>query len=134
MKITISGSIQFEPLMEDVAKKLMTHGHEVIWPSVKDRKGAKVVDDDVKKMLIKDYFAKIGSSEALLVVNETKNGIENYIGGSAFMEMTYAFSQGLDIFVLNPIPDMGYTDEIRGMQPKVLNGNLDLLNGNGGEK
>lgn len=38
-----------------------------------------------------------------------------------------AYGQGLDIFLLNPIPDMSYTDEIRGMHPIVLNGNLDAL-------
>lgn len=134
MKIVISGSIQHESLMEDVAGQLMAHGHEVVWPSVNDRGDAKVLDDDLKKKLIKDYFSKIDASDALLVINETKNGVDNYIGGNALIEMAHAFSRDIPIFLLNPIPEMNYTDEIRGMQPVLLGGNLELLNQYGGDK
>ncbi len=127
MKITLSGSIQFESRMAEIAAELGARGYETERPKLSDRGDAPEVTDEVKSKLIRDYFAKIDSSEALLVVNEKKNGVEGYIGGSAFMEMSHAFDQGLDIFLLNPIPEMSYTDEIRGMRPIILGGKLEVL-------
>lgn len=130
MKITLCGSMQFEPRMAELSRELAQRGYEIDKPDVVE--GHVYADNldanaELKRGFIDEHIAKIQTSEAILVVNETKNGVEHYIGGNTLMEIAYAYSQGLDIFLLNPVPDMGYADEIRGMHPIVLNGSLDAL-------
>lgn len=61
-------------------------------------------------------------------MNEPKKGIDGYIGGNTLLEMGYAYRQGLDIFLLHPLPEeMGYADEIRGLHPIVLDNSLDAF-------
>ncbi len=130
MKITICGSMQFEPKMTELADALRQRGYEVDKPNIAE---GHVYGDNLdanaglKRGFIDEHFAKIDTSEAILVVNEAKNGIDNYIGGNTLIEIAYAYSQGLDIFLLNPVPEVGYADEIHGMHPVVVNGSLDAL-------
>ena len=128
MKITICGSMQFEPKMAELTGELQQRGYEVEKPNVVE---GHVYEDNLdanaklKRGFIDEHFAKINLSEAILVVNETKNGIEHYIDGNTLIEIAYAYSQGLDIFLLNPVPEVGYADEIRGMHPVVLDGDVE---------
>jgi predicted RNA-binding protein with PUA domain len=62
-----------------------------------------------------------------LVVNEDLNGIKGYIGGNSFLEMGFAHVLNKKIFLLNPISEMGYEDEIVAMKPVILNGDLDKI-------
>lgn len=130
MKITICGSMQHEPTMAQVANELRARGYVVEKPNVVE---GHVYEDNLdananlKRGFIDEHFAKIDSSDMVLVVNESKNGIEGYIGGNTLIEMSHAYSQGLEVFLLNPVPDVSYADEIRGMHPIVLNGSLDIL-------
>lgn len=130
MKITICGSMQFEPVMTRVAKELRERGYEVDKPNVVE---GHVYEDNLdtnatlKRGFIDEHFAKIDTSEAILVINEPKKGIDGYIDGNTLIEIAYAYSQGLDIFLLHQVPDMGYSDEIRGMHPIVLNGDLQKI-------
>ena len=132
MKITICGSMQFEPKMAELTEELRRRGHEVDKPnSVEGHAYGEAEDLDknarLKRGFMDEHFAKIDTSEAILVVNETKRGIDHYIGGNTLIEIAYAYSQGLDIFLLNPVPEMGYADEVNGMHPVVLDGDLDEL-------
>lgn len=130
MKIVICGSMQFEPKMAQVATELESKGYEVDKPNVVE---GHVYEDnldansELKRGFIDEHFAKIDAGEAILVVNEAKNGIDNYIGGNTLIEMAHAYSQGLEVFLLNPVPEVSYADEIRGMHPIVLGGSLDNL-------
>ena len=132
MKITICGSMQFEPKMTELMGELLSRGYEVDKPSLVE---SSIHDSDkdldrrahLRSGLIDEHFAKIDMSEAILVVNETKEGVDGYIGGNTLIEIAHAYSQGLDVFLLNPIPEMSYTDEIRGMHPVILNGDFDKL-------
>ena len=130
MKITICGSMQFDPNMTELAEELTRRGYEVDKPNVVE--GHVYADNldanaELKRGFIDEHFAKMNTSEAILVVNETKNGVEHYIGGNTLMEIAYAYSQGLDIFLLNPVPELPYADEIRGVHPIILGGSLDAL-------
>lgn len=132
MKITICGSMQFEPKMAELSEELQQRGYEVDKPNIVEGHAYGVGEDldknaGLKRGFIDEHFAKIDSSEAILVVNETKNGIDHYIGGNTLIEIAYAYSQGLDIFLLNPVPEVGYADEIRGMHPTVLDGDIDEI-------
>jgi predicted RNA-binding protein with PUA domain len=62
-----------------------------------------------------------------LVVNEDLNNVEGYIGGNTFLEMGFAHVLNKKIFLLNPIPEMGYEDEIVAMKPVVLNNDLEKI-------
>lgn len=122
--------MQFDPNMTELAEELTQRGYEVDKPNVVE--GHVYADNldanaELKRGFIDEHFAKMNTSEAILVVNETKNGVEHYIGGNTLMEIAYAYSQGLDIFLLNPVPELPYADEVRGVHPIILGGSLDTL-------
>lgn len=78
-----------------------------------------------KGRAILNHFRKIDESDAILVTNYEKNGVENYIGANTFLEIGYAFGAGKRIFVLNALPEHSpFMEEILGMQPTVLDGGL----------
>jgi len=78
----------------------------------------------LKRGLMDTHFRKIDDSDAILVVNDVKNGVKNYIGGNTLIEIAYAYAQGLEIFLLNPIPVISYNDEINGMHPIVIDNDI----------
>ncbi|KKQ04336.1 MAG: hypothetical protein US15_C0059G0009, partial [Candidatus Moranbacteria bacterium GW2011_GWF1_36_4] len=61
---------------------------------------------------IKYHYNKIVESDAVLVLNFDKNGVKNYVGGNTLMELGFAYVHNKKIFLLNPIPEMAYKDEI----------------------
>jgi nucleoside 2-deoxyribosyltransferase len=77
--------------------------------------------------LISRYYEMIKEYDAVLIVNVEKNGKSNYIGGNTFLEMGFAHVLGKPLFVLNPLPEVMYRDELEAMCPVILNKNLSLL-------
>lgn len=77
--------------------------------------------------LITRYYKKIQDSDYVLIVNVEKNGKENYIGGNTFLEMGFAHVLGKPMFVLNPLPEVSYRDELEAMNLRVINGDLGLI-------
>jgi hypothetical protein len=74
------------------------------------------------------HYQHILESDAVLIVNNTKNGVENYIGGNALMEMGQAYVNDRKIFLLNDIPKtFPYTTEIEAMDPVCLRGDLSSI-------
>lgn len=132
MKITICGSMLHEPSMAAAAEELRAKGYEVERPnSVEGHAYGQAEDLDtnakLKRGFIDEHFRKIDTSDAILVINKDKNGITNYVGGNTLMEITYAYAQGLEIFLLNPVPEVSYGDEIRGMHPIILDDDLSKI-------
>lgn len=136
MKIIICGSMSSAQKMVEIKNELFKFGHEVILPKHAEQyaRGAIGMEDSEKSIknkieqdLIRDYFHEISRADAVLVVNIDKNSITNYIGGNAFLEMGFAHALEKKIFILKDIPDMIYTDEIRAMQPIILNENLSVI-------
>lgn len=71
------------------------------------------------------HYRHILESDAVLIVNETKNGIRNYIGGNVLIEMGQAYVNDKKIFFLHGLPEnMPYQDEILAMDPICLNGEI----------
>ncbi len=143
MRIVICGSASFPEKIKEAQKQLIERGHEVVIPhgiekynlnNHEDAENLKKKEDyinTVKEELTIRHFDEIKNGDAILVVNEEKNGIPNYIGGATFAEMMIAFYFKKKIFLLNPIPihekiDF-FRDEIEGIHPVVINGNLDLI-------
>ena len=146
MKITLCGSIAFIDEMLAAKRELETAGHEVKMPpteiadgegkmiGVKEyyqiRKATTERDGwiwDRKAMAMKLHFDKVMWSDAILVLNHTKNNVANYIGANTLLEMGLAFHHGKKIYLLNPIPALSYTEEILGMKPEIINGDLQTL-------
>lgn len=144
MKIVICGSIKFTYEINDLKKTLESNGHEVTIPGTsekilsgeidydefmakKEKEGDNSVRKAAKEDLIKRYYRLIAKSDALLIANYDKNGIECYIGGNTLIEMAFAHILDKKIFLLKPIPEMGYSDEIKAMEPININGNLSEI-------
>lgn len=137
MKITISASMFFYKEMRMVKSVLEERGHEVIVPMGTDEDvpieakpgitrdeliAAKIEYDFIRK-----HFKNIEGSDAILILNYPRRGIEGYIGGNTFLEMGHAFGLGKKIFVLYPLPKMDYEAEMHAMQPIVLDGDLTKI-------
>jgi len=139
MKITICGSVMFRKEMVKVRDKLNEMGQEGIICSVmedlalgRNPKLMKKIEENhvqVKKDggFIKWYYNSIVNSDAILVLNYDKNGIKNYIGGNTLMEIGFAHVHNKKIFLLNPVPEISYKDEILAMEPVILNGDFSKI-------
>ncbi len=134
MKIVISGSIAHIDSIKNCENELQNTGHEVYIP---DENGGKLLAKaeyrsakyfDIKNQMINQHIEQIRESDALLVVNEPKNGVDGYIGANTLMEMCAAMIFQIPIFVLHaPDASQNSYDEIMGMKPRILNGNLNLI-------
>lgn len=142
MKIGLMHSLDFSKEVLEIKNKLEEKGHTVsLCYSVSRIKNGdfsveevldlkdkgNFSDYTISKDLIRWNWERIQKDEAILVINLTKKGIENYIGGNTFLEMGFAYVSNKKIFLWNDIPDMLYTDEIKAMQATVINGNIDLI-------
>jgi hypothetical protein len=146
MKITICGSVIFQDEILSVKEKLEELGHEVkIWPlKVKDGKGRLIPvkeyykirrtannDEkwvwDRKAEAVLEHFDKVAWSEGILVANFDKNDVKGYIGGNTLMEMGIAFFLKKKIYLLNEVPELPYKEEILGVKPIILNGDLTKI-------
>ncbi len=82
---------------------------------------------DWKAGMIRKNSEMVKASEAVLILNLSADGKENYVGGSTFLEAYETFMQGKKLFLYNPIPDGPLRDELLGFSPVILNGDLSLL-------
>ena len=153
MKIAICGSMAFHRDMEAARDMLVAIGHEVKLPELAleapeefggDKKVyfGKYIEENggtdaflpghavwnLKESAIKDHFKKIEWCEAILVVNPEKRGVVGYVGGNTLIEIGIAFFLKKGIYLLNSVSsELSYKQEILGMKPVVLGGNVSLL-------
>ncbi len=147
MTITLCGSIAVIDEMYRLKTELEGLGHKVLLPpnEVPGENGELIPSSEYysqKKSLQKNddawiwqnhsqrivaHFDKVSKSDVILVANYDKNGIKNYIGPNTLMEMGLAFYLQKKIYLLNPIPELAWKEEIIGLKPIVINGNLKLL-------
>lgn len=77
---------------------------------------------------LREHYANILASDAVLCLNPEKSGVKNYIGGNVLMEMGQAYVNRKKIFFLDGMPQgLPYMDEIEAMDPICLNGNLSVI-------
>jgi hypothetical protein len=132
MKIAICGSMTFAKQILDIKGKLETMGHEIEIPhGTKDYADETIsVEDKWNKIsndIVRNWYEVIKSSDSVLILNYTKNNIENYVGGNSLIEMAFAHVLFKKIFILNPIPKMNYSDEIESFKGTILNGDLSNI-------
>lgn len=142
MRIAICLSLDFANQIKEIVNQLNQQGHEVVLPKtvemilngevtfeqiIKEKKNGEISDRMIKQNILKYYFEKIKEVDAIFVLNFEKRGIKGYIGGNTFLEIGFAHVLNKRIFLLNEIPDISYKDEIKAMQPVILNGDLNLI-------
>ena len=134
MRIVICGSLRFFNEMNKIRFDLENSGHEVILPVNIEGTNYenKSVEQGVKNIknydLINKHYKEIINSDGILVLNLDKGGIKNYIGGNSFLEMGFAYVNNKKIFLFNESPQgLNYCEEILGMDPIILNGDLNKI-------
>ncbi len=135
MKIFIISSASFYDRISPIKEYLEKKGFDVIMPNTYEspnleqevwQQGHQAHADLIKK-LFKMSEEKIANVDAVLCINFKKRGVENYIGGSTFIEIYEAFKNGKKIFLYHDIPVGMLYDEIAGFDPIIINENLDLI-------
>lgn len=83
---------------------------------------------DFKRTVSRKYLNEIRSprTDSILVVNESKRSIENYIGANTFAEIAIAFDAGKAIFLLHDFY-APYKDELCAWGAVPLKGNIDMM-------
>ena len=146
MKITICGSIAFFDQITEVKAELEKMGHVVDIPprEVEDEQGnlisvkayyelRKSSGEDAiwvwekKKEAMLMHFDKVAWADAILVANYEKNEIPGYIGANTLIEMGLALYLGKKIYLLYQLPKINYSEEILGMHPIVIEGDLKKI-------
>jgi len=134
MKIVIGGSMVFAKEQVEAKVKLEKMGHEVlITDNIEkyvDSPAIKTSFEEELKIsleydIMRDFFNKIAESDAFLVMNFPKKGIDGYLGASVLMEMGLAYYLKKKVMLLFPV-DKGqsYALESAIINPQILNGDL----------
>jgi len=119
--------------MIEIGNDLKDIGHDVILPAFTEKYAelettnhiySESVKNKMNHDLIRGHFEEIKNSDAILIINEKRNGVDNYIGGNSFLEMGFAHVLGKKIFLFNDVPEIMYKDEITAMQPVVVDCDL----------
>ena len=91
-------------------RKSETDNHSWVW--------------DRKNEAMKTHFSKVAWADAVLVLNCDKNNVKGYVGANTLIEMGIALHLGKKIFLMNQIPELSCKEEILGMKPVVISGDL----------
>ena len=140
--ITICSSANFYRKAVELQSLLEKAGYRTIIPSTAEkmkesgdyeashyRTWLTNTDDYHKKTkLMRTHFKEIENGDVVLIINEEKHGIADYIGGNVLIEMALAFYLNKPIYILNDIPKQStFLEEIIAMAPIVLHGNNQTL-------
>lgn len=133
MKIFIICSKSFYSKTSSIKKQLEEQGHVITLPNCYDcpETEAKYRGTNEhanwKASMIKHSEEVISKIDSVLVLNYTKNDVDNYIGGATFLEMYDAFRLGKKIYMMNDIPKGLLEDEIIEFNPIIINGDLSNI-------
>lgn len=119
--IVLCGSMKVKDEIIRVANLLTNRGFNVLLP-------LECMRGEPKKIASRAHFDRIvnPNNEYVLIVNATKNGIENYIGPNSFAEIAFGFYNNKKVMLLNNVYEP-YADEIVGWGVTCLYGNLDNI-------
>ena len=119
--IVLCGSMKVVDKIYEVRKILENKGYNVLLPR-------ECIEGKPKAIASKAHFNRIidPKNEIILIVNSTKNGIENYIGPNSFAEIAFAFFYSKKIYLLNDIYKP-YEDQLIGWNAIPLKGDINKL-------
>ena len=116
--IVLCGSMKVKDKIIEYSKKLEEMGYNVLLP-VECMEGLdKIVASRAHMDRIVDP-----NNEIILIINEQKNGIDNYIGANSFAEIAFGFYFKKKVYLLNDIYEP-YKDELIGWGVIPLRGDL----------
>jgi hypothetical protein len=134
MNIFICCSKSFYDRVSPIIEELECYGHTITLPNSFDDPGLEerlrsdpIAHADFKKRMLRLQTEKIERNDAIVVLNYDKSRSKNYIGGATFLEIFKAFELEKRIYLMNPIPEGMLYDEIVGMMPVILNGDLSKI-------
>lgn len=119
--VVLCGSMKFKDSILKVAENLKARGFTVKLP-------IECMNNEPKIIASRAHLNRIleSDTDAILVVNEDKPNLPNYIGPNSFAEIAFGFYYHKKVFLLNDIYEP-YKDELLGWGVLPLNGNLDNL-------
>lgn len=103
---------------------LEKQGHQVVVPEKDPMPDP--IPPPVKRKAMEKFNENLKNSDAILVMNYTKDGKENHIGANTLMETGMAFILNKKIFVLNPFPEF-CKDELEAIEVQLLDGDLNKI-------
>lgn len=120
-RIVLCGSRKFKDTIINLGEYLKNKGYDVVIPK-------EFIVPMSKKEHSLLHFSEIAKEETdcILVVNEDKGDIKNYIGPNSFAEVAMAFYNKKKVFLKNDIYEP-YKDELIGWDVIPLKGNLDKM-------
>lgn len=121
MNVVLCGSMKVKDKILVVASNLEKIGYNVLLP-IECMQG---IEKTIASRAHMDRIAN-PDNEAILIVNETKNGIENYIGPNSFAEIAFGFYYNKKVYLLNDIYEP-YKDELVGWNVISLKGDLNKM-------
>lgn len=135
MKIFVCSSKHNYHLLSETINQLEKQGHIITPPNsyenpMKEEEFRNLSSEEHKKFvgeMIRLSFKKIENNDAILVMNLEKHEQPNYVGGGIFLEIIKAFDLNKKIFLYNPIPNCKLRDEIKGMNPIIINQDLSKI-------
>ncbi len=87
-----------------------------------------VLTHEQREKLIQQNFVDISKCDAILVINNEKNGAKGYIGPNVLMEIGLAFYLKKSIFIWNSVPNSApYKDELLCLRAVEINQDLGLI-------
>lgn len=119
--IILCGSMKVKDKIIDLAKTLENRGYKVLLP-------IECIKNVEKSIASRAHLDRIinPQNEIVLIVNETKDGIANYIGPNSFAEIAFGFYFNKRVYLLNDIYEP-YKDELIGWNIIPLKGDIDKL-------
>ena len=120
-RVVLCGSMKVKDKIIEISKKLEEMGYEALLP-VECIQG---LDKIIASRAHMDRVAD-PQNEIILIVNASKNGIENYIGANSFAEIAFGFYFKKKVYLLNDIYEP-YKDELIGWNVIPLKGDLSKL-------
>jgi len=116
----------FNPVVPKTAKSMQRSGDYNVsktktWYQNKD-------DFHLKKALMDEHFKEVAAGDALLIVNDTKHGVDGYVGANVLMEMAIGYFLKKPVYVLNNVSDKNSVyEEVMGMGCAQISGDLSKI-------
>lgn len=136
MKILITGSKSMAHYVGDIQRILSASGHTIFLTSSQMDPWAEGMHRGTKEhaawkaKILKHNQSIVERVDCLLVLNFNKDDIENYIGGTTFLDMYLAFQSGKPIYLMRDIPEGILKDEIISFNPVILHEDLSKIDSN----
>ena len=132
VKLCLSGSMTSIDEMVPLSALLDALGHQVLVPSrgTEPRMAKRLAQagtHERKAIFVEDHLEKIRESDAVVIANFEKDGVNGYVGTSALMEAAMAYALGKRLYVLNTPAVDGVESDLSSLGAVQLNGDYGLI-------